>query len=62
MSEPFIGREWLIALEIIKGDNIGKCINLNLINEVELKDEFKDVFTEKLGSYNKKDFIIQLKN
>ena len=63
-SAPIIGRDWLFLLGIVNSNNIYNNLSLNHVNELDSNKwirEFPEVFSDKLGVYNKKKFKIHLK-
>ncbi|XP_058794051.1 uncharacterized protein K02A2.6-like [Phymastichus coffea] len=64
-SKPILGRGWLDALGIIKNFEC-KLNEIKVISECESRylaivKEFKNVFTDKLGTYNRRTFKLELK-
>ncbi|XP_058810503.1 uncharacterized protein K02A2.6-like [Phymastichus coffea] len=63
--KPILGRDWLDALGIIKNFEC-KLNEIKVTNEcgsryLAIVKEFKNVFTDKLGTYNRRTFKLELK-
>lgn len=56
-SAPIIGKDWLFLLGIVNNNKIYDSLSLNHVNELDSNKwirEFPEVFSDKLGIYNKK--------